>query len=167
MGWYRKAIAQSEAQGVEYELEAMAQTHTNLGHALLTLAQTGRKDLEDPEVHYRAALRYDGRFVHAYTGLAEVLEAKGKKEASRQVLEEAILLFPQHAGLYGNLGVTLQHAGLNARAREILLVATKLDPAVAQNYDNLAVTFNALEDEHKRPSDLQEAFPNPIPHPAP
>ena len=58
----------------------MAQTHTNLGHALLTLAQTGRKDLEDPEVHYRAALRYDGRFVHAYTGLAEVLEAKGKKE---------------------------------------------------------------------------------------
>ena len=34
-GRYAKSIAQSEAQGVEYELEAMAQTHTNMGHALL------------------------------------------------------------------------------------------------------------------------------------
>ena len=73
---YRKSIAQSEAQGVEYELEGMAQTHTNLGHALLTLSQSGRKGVEDPEPHYRKALQYDAGFVPAYTGLSEVLEAK-------------------------------------------------------------------------------------------
>jgi len=116
----------------------MAQTHTNLGFALLSMKR-------DPEEQYRKAIGYSPTFIPAYTGLGEVLEAKGKMDDARNVLTKATMIHPFDAGVYMNLGVMLQHAKENEDALKVLKIAAQLSPQDGVIHDNIGVTLVALD----------------------
>jgi Flp pilus assembly protein TadD len=90
---------------------------------------------------------------------------KGLWQEARFRFERALVLDPQSANAYNNLGVALEQQGEFAQARQAYEKALELAPGslyVQQNYD----LFREADDKRNRKA-KKRAAPSPTPAPSP
>lgn len=112
----------------EYEQVQSSQldrAEANVNLAMLYRA-TGRPDKVEPAL--RIALQRDGDFIPARVALVQWLDAQGRADEARAVLEDGLRAHPDSGLLYHTKGLALVRAGQPEAALQALREAVRLEP---------------------------------------
>jgi len=101
---------------------------SNMGWAFL-----GKGDLKNAEVSFKKALTIKPNFINAIHGLAATYLAQNQITLARQLLDEAILKYPDEPFLHADLAKTLEAQGLPKEATQSWQqVITLVSPAESE-----------------------------------
>ncbi|MFQ5823240.1 MAG: tetratricopeptide repeat protein [bacterium] len=109
--------------------------HVRLGQALF---DAGR--LEESSHEFKRAIAADQNTSHAYLGLAQISLSQGDLQNSRQFLQKALEINPQHREVHGLMAAVYRRLNKKEKATNELLLAQqlpKITPVVDSVYKKL------------------------------
>lgn len=115
--------------------------------------------LQNAEKLYNQALKLDDNNMPAWSGLGSVLYQDPRRmHEAEEAARRAIMLAPEQAGLWFNLGLTLTNQGRWKNAEETFFKAVELDPGRAQAWQMLGYARLMLKQPHEAEQALRTAI---------
>lgn len=142
----------------KFNRDSEANHDLQLAQAYSSAGDHETRDLEKAEQFYRRVLALWPGFPEASLGLADILRTEGHYKQAREVLETALKINPDHAGLVWALANTKAAAGETVRAIEDFKRLIKLTPEDAKVREGLGCLQWAIGRSEEARKNLSRAL---------